>query len=38
MVEWVCLKCGYKWTVESGPDPRYCPKCGEPTIYVPRKK
>jgi rubrerythrin len=34
--QWICLKCGYKWVDDSKVEPRYCPICGSPTIYVPK--
>ncbi|MGD8544017.1 MAG: hypothetical protein PVG48_02745 [Candidatus Bathyarchaeota archaeon] len=34
MAEWICLKCGYKWTDESEVEPRYCPTCKSSMIYV----
>ncbi|MDH5267761.1 MAG: hypothetical protein OEW62_08810 [Candidatus Bathyarchaeota archaeon] len=36
MPEWICLKCGHKWVHEEKIEPRYCPVCGSPTIYVPK--
>jgi len=29
------LKCGHKWVEEGKVEPRYCPTCGSPVIYVP---
>jgi len=34
--EWICLKCKYRWTYDGPLEPRYCPACGSPTIYVPK--
>ena len=36
MVDWVCLKCGYKWVCKSKDEPRQCPMCGCCVIYVPK--
>jgi len=38
LTNWICLKCGRKWTTEEGPDPRYCPSCGSPTIMELKEK
>jgi len=34
--EWICLRCKYKWVDDSKKEPRYCPICKSPTIYVPK--
>jgi hypothetical protein len=28
MTDWICLKCGKKWTCTGQVDPRQCPMCG----------
>ncbi len=30
------MKCGKKWVDDGEVEPRYCPTCGSPTIYVPK--
>ncbi|MEA2090240.1 MAG: hypothetical protein U9O89_05730 [Thermoproteota archaeon] len=36
MPEWICLKCGKRWVDDNPEEPRYCPTCGSPSIYVPK--
>ena len=36
MVDWVCIKCGHKWSNEGKDEPRQYNMCGCGIIYVPR--
>jgi len=33
--EWECLKCHYRWIDEERIEPKFCPRCGSQSIYVP---